>query len=167
MKISILIDYDQYQNIWQILNSLREILGKKAVLLNGTKSIPYNLVATELLDDRYSFLYPPDDAYKAHGDCKNISLSRAEIVALSYALDDVMDLPENVKDLNDLILKYWVKKWMSIVEKSDFEKWLDKLNEHETGFTYTELRDEHPIIYQLYYERFTAEFENPSADITP
>lgn len=116
MKIQILIDYHQYTNIWQILHGLREILGKKAYLLNGKKSIPYKLLAVELLDDRYSFMYEPGRAFKNHGDCKSVNLSRAEIMALSYALDDVLDCPENVNDLNEQVLKTYTKRWSLICE---------------------------------------------------
>ena len=99
------IGYYEYVNLYQILHSLKVVVEHKALVLNGTKQIPPELVAISLLKDRYLFKYDAEKTFEGYGMRKDFSLEIYQLAALAYTLEDMVELPQGLENLFERLKK--------------------------------------------------------------
>jgi hypothetical protein len=156
-KIEIQILYHTYVNLYQLLKGIEAILLKKGVKLSGTKCIPYDLVTVNMLKNRYLFRYEPTKMYYGYPITKWFAFEIFEAQAICYSLDDVSDLPLNVRDFHQE-MKSALRSYVYEPPKTEFQIWYEKITENiENAMTYTEIRDEYPKLYKLYLEDYEEE----------
>lgn len=143
-----------YMNLRQLIRCTADLKSKKPIKLSGTKMIHYDLVVIAMLRSRYHFLYDEDEVFKGLLRTRLFSLAMYQAAALYYYLQDTENLTASLENLrHNLGIKLEPHLYKQ-TPVSEFQEYYEQNLMEDWELGYTELRDEHPQIYNFLYKRF-------------
>lgn len=143
-----------YRQLKLLIEEQDRILSNRKELLNGTKLIPAKLIVCSFLKDRYLFKYGFQKVFEGYGDYKEFKFELYQLAALSYFLDDAVDIPYHLDIFNKSTLKTIILKHEQATVKDEFQKYYEAELMEEYDMTFTELREEYPWTYDSLYKKY-------------
>lgn len=120
-KVIITISYYSYINLRQIIQGIEKICEKRDYVFISKNHIPPELILVPMLKNRNLFLYDAQKTFDGYPAIKDFKFEYYQIAALYHCLNDIADLPDNVK-LIRMTCKEIIEDNTKVIIKSDFQK---------------------------------------------